>query len=251
MVKATRELHRMSECKARGEFLVEGTHQVVEAVAVCWPFRSVFWTNSWAEKQPALAARLLNQTECYCVGDGVLDRIATTQTPDGVVAVAEIQPSMEGPKLFTLGVFFDAVQDPGNMGTVVRAAAAAGADGVFASSECVHPFHPKVIRASAGLWFRSPPRSIDRDELFRFCRSNGIRILAAAAGGGSYWETDLIQPCLLVLGNEGAGLSESVLGLADDVLSVPMNTDVESLNVAMTGTLLLYEARRQRHTRPA
>jgi TrmH family RNA methyltransferase len=243
-----RELRRPSERQRQGKILIEGTHQVAEAVAAGWPLSAVLSTQEWLDKNPEIAARMPREVRRFTLPEELLRRVATTDSPDGVVAIGQrvakdCEPTFEE---LRLSVLLDGVQDPGNMGNIVRCAAAVGAAQVFATSESVSIDHPKVIRASAGQWFRHPPRCIEAEALFAHCHSKGVRILGATAGATPYWDLDLSGPILLVLGSEGAGLSRSVLEKADTLVSVPMSAGVESLNVALCGGLILYEALRQR-----
>jgi TrmH family RNA methyltransferase len=251
-VVEVRKLHRMSECDRRKEFLVEGTHQVAEALAAQWPLKSVFWTAAWEERnrqlvdswKPGMSKYSVLR---YSVSDAVLRRLATTETPDGVVAVAT-WPSRPLPDRVGLGILMVSIRDPGNMGTLIRSAVAAGADATFVTPDSVSPVHPKVIRSSAGQWFRSPPHVLHPSSLFSRCRAQEVQILGAGMKGKCLWEVNLVRPTLMVLGNEGSGLEREILDSMDDQISVPMCQGVESLNVAMTGTLLMYEAMRQRRT---
>jgi TrmH family RNA methyltransferase len=243
-----RELRRPSERQRQGKILIEGTHQVVEAMAAGWPLLAVLSTEEWLDKNPRTATSFPGNLRRYMLPEELLRRVATTDSPDGVVAIGQRIANDREPCFgeLRLSVLLDGVQDPGNMGNIVRCAAAVGADRVFATPESVSTDHPKVIRASAGQWFRHPPHCMEAEALFSHCRSKGVRILGATAGATPYWELDLRGPILLVLGSEGSGLSQNVLEKADTLVSVPMSAGVESLNVALCGGLILYEALRQR-----
>ena len=129
---------------------------------------------------------------------------------------------------------------------MVRAAAASSADGVYLGEGSVDPYNDKLLRSTAGLWFHRRPQQVDLSEWIGHCRDSGVQVLGASAEGQAFWTFDLQKPTLFVLGNEGSGLSSKIRQRIDHFVSVPMNAQVESLNVAMTGTLLLYEAMRQR-----
>ncbi|MEI8212514.1 MAG: RNA methyltransferase [Planctomycetota bacterium] len=246
IVKRAMKLHRMSERDSRGEFLFEGTHPLQEAVEAAWALRAVYFTQNWFDRNRALAQRVEAISVNYLVSDEILDKLSTTQTPDGVVAVASSQPTSEIPSDYRLGIAVDALQDPGNLGSLLRSCVACGADALFVGSGSVAVHHPKVIRSTAGQWFRRPPVSVDLGTMIPSAKENGIRVLAAVAGGEPIWDVDFQRPSLVLLGNEGAGLRPEWIDQADQRIGVPMAFGVESLNVAMTGSMILYEAMRQR-----
>ncbi len=226
----------------------------MEALAARWPLESVFYTKRWIEQCTSRGEIGLDKFDpkvrCEQVSDSILKSMATTEQPDGVVAVAMFKPNEEAFRKFlkprSLAVAVHALQDPGNLGALIRSAAAAGGDGIFLGAGSIEPSNPKVLRASAGLWFRSPPRPVDLPTWLTKCKSDGMQVLLAKAGGKNYWDHDLKRPTVFLLGNEGGGVSPQIESLADATISIPMQPIVESLNVAMTGTLLMYEASRQR-----
>ena len=250
LVKYVRRLHQASERKTLGLFLVEGTHSVQEALAARWPVESVFYTKRWIDRGEIGLDKFGTKIRCEQVSDSILKSMATTEQPDGVVAVAMFKPSEEAFRKFlkprSLAVAVDALQDPGNLGSLIRSVAAAGGDGIYLGAGSIEPSNPKVLRASAGLWFRSPPRPVELPTWLAKCKTDGMQVLLAKSGGKTYWDFDLKRPTVFLLGNEGGGVSAEIESLADDTISIPMQPVVESLNVAMTGTLLMYEALRQR-----
>jgi TrmH family RNA methyltransferase len=181
------------------------------------------------------------------VSSEVLKVIATTVQPDGVVATARRSSSHKVP--FTgLGLALETVQDPGNLGTIIRTAAAAGATGLWLTGDSVDIDNPKVLRASAGQWFRLPMAvSPDLKVTVRGCQQAGMQVVATLPSAKlTYWEIDWRRPSLIMLGNEGAGLSSELALLADLQVRIPLSSGVESLNVAIAAALMLYEAQRQR-----
>ncbi|MBU6174290.1 MAG: RNA methyltransferase [Planctomycetes bacterium] len=244
-VQSVVKLHRSAERRKSKQFLVEGTNLVGEAINSKWPLESIGATPSWLDIHRDIIEKCAKACSIRCVEDRVLRSMATTVSPDGVIAIARMQDPLP-PAIPTLGILVDALQDPGNLGTLIRSVVATGADGIFLGEGTVDAFHPKVLRSTAGQWFKSPPRDVDLIPWIETCLARGVRIMATRATGKPYWDCDLRQPTLLVLGNEGSGISPAVLEKASDIVSIPMQSGVESLNVAMTGTLLLYEAIRQR-----
>ncbi len=252
-----RQLRKLQQAKGRreqGSFLVEGTHLVQEALRCQWPLQALGFTPQWAERHPELLLLCPPNLRQQAMSQEVLASLATTQTPDGVIAIAERQLPAFPCHTATLALAVETLQDPGNLGSLIRIGAAAGADAIWITSDSVDSDHPKVLRASAGQWFRLPPQVMPdpTDDFLKQCRQSTLQVLAATMFGSgttqSLWEADLTQPTLLLLGNEGSGLSSTWIQQADGVVHIPMADGVESLNVGMAGGILLYEARRQRST---
>ncbi|XZE18747.1 TrmH family RNA methyltransferase [Pirellulaceae bacterium SH449] len=245
---AAAKLKQTSERRKSGLFLIEGTHAIQEVCATRWPIDSVFMTPSWCDLHPSLMRDLAAMGECIVVSEEVLGRIAHSETPDGVIAIGKGGALIDAPSMnsVTLAVGLDQVRDPGNLGAVIRSSVASGSEGVFLGEGCVDPTSPKVLRSSVGQWFRQPPCRVALLDWIKSCQASGTKVYGAAANGTSFWDFDFTGPTIFVLGNEGAGLSQEVLNTVDALVAVPMQPGVESLNVAMTATLLLYEAKRQR-----
>ena len=248
LVKQIRKLHHP---KNRGEqqlFLLEGTHLLEAACAAQWPLRTVCYTPQWQDKHAPLLSQICGLAQrIELVSLEVLQAIATTVQPDGVIATAQSAPHQPLP-LTTLGLVLETVQDPGNLGTIIRTCAAAGAEGLLLSADSVDLEHPKVLRASAGQWFRLPMAvsSHLKSDILQY-QVQGMEVIATHPNAPrNYWELDWRRPSLILFGNEGAGLSAELLSLADQQVKIPLQGGVESLNVAITAALILYEAQRQR-----
>jgi RNA methyltransferase, TrmH family len=247
LVKRIKRLHQASARQREGVFLLEGTHLLLEAEAVDWPLEVVCATPPWQDKHGALWQRLQERSpRTETVSPGALAAMATTVNPDGVMAVAQRQSRRSPPVTGRLMLLLDRLQDPGNLGTIIRTATAAGADGLWTTPTGVELEHPKVLRASAGQWFKLPMAlAIEPVELVGEYRRQGGQVVATAmAGAVDYWDVDFSRPTMILLGNEGGGLDPELLAQADHAVRVPMDPAVESLNVAITAALLLYEARR-------
>ncbi|NET51038.1 MAG: RNA methyltransferase, partial [Merismopedia sp. SIO2A8] len=151
-----------------------------------------------------------------------------------------------------LGAFRWRLQDPGNLGTIIRTATAVGVNGLWISANSVDPTHPKVLRASAGQWFRLPIYSgvnlVETiTEIQQTIGSTPLQVLATTPNAErSYWDIDYTKPSLLLVGNEGTGLSAELMHLAKEQVQIPSSPAVESLNVAIATAIVLYEAKRQR-----
>jgi len=252
LVKQLRSLGESAkDRKEQGLFLVEGTHALTEAIATAYPISIVCCTEKWIETNPDLYDQIEAATDAIerleIVAEEVLQAIATTKNPDGVIAAA-VMPSREIANIRSLGLALETIQDPGNIGAIIRSAVAVGVDGVLVSSDSVDLTNPKIVRATTGQWFRcNMQTSVDMVSDIRKLQAQGVKAIATVASAKiTYWDYDFTQPTLILLGNEGNGLSEELIELADESISIPQSHLVESLNVSICAALLLYEAKRQR-----
>lgn len=249
LVKQIRKLHSSKERDNQQLFLLEGTHLLEEACAVNYPLAVVCCTPEWQAAHSALweeACRQCDRPEI--VTQEVLSAIATTVQPDGVVATAKRGDAIAKVPFTGLVLALETVQDPGNLGTMIRTAAAAGASGLWLSADSVDLDNPKVLRASAGQWFRLPMAvSGDLKDTVREAKQAGMQVVATLPSATlTYWQVDWRKPSLILLGNEGAGLSASLAAMADIEVKIPLSPGVESLNVAIAAALMLYEVQRQK-----
>lgn len=196
----------------------------------------------------AVLRRLPEWVETWVLPAGTLDRVGDASTSQGLAAVVEQRDApWPGCDPTSFVVVLADVADPGNAGTLIRAATAAGAGAVVVAGG-VDPTHPKVVRASAGAVFgidlvtaAEPTEAVDR------LRAGGFQLAGTAAHGGvPYDEADLTVPVAVVLGNEAHGLSDDLTAASDLLLTIPMVGPTESLNVAMAGTVVCFEILRQR-----
>ena len=255
LVKQLRALgDSAKERREQGLFLVEGTHALTEAIATGYPLLIACCTEKWIANHPDLYAQMADATvtieRLEIVSEEVLQAIATTKNPDGAIAAALLpSPTNAGTApIKTLGLVLETLQDPANLGAIIRTAVAAEIDGLLISSDSVDLTNPKIIRATAGQWFRCAMQtSGDVVTEVQKLQAKGLKAIATVANAPkSYWDYDFSQPTVILLGNEGNGLSEQLIALADESVSIPQSDRVESLNVAICASLLLYEALRQR-----
>ncbi|MDJ0795822.1 MAG: RNA methyltransferase [Calothrix sp. MO_167.B12] len=249
LVKQIRKLHSTKERHKQGLFLVEGTHLIEEACEVGYPLATACCTLEWQGNHQSLWETVCSQCQrAEIVSKEILNAIATTVQPDGVVATA--RKGMHTNQVPFTGVVMalETIQDPGNVGTMIRTAAAAGGSGLWLSGDSVDLDNPKVLRASAGQWFRLPMAvSPDLKLTVQQAREEGMQIIATLPSANlTYWQVDWQQPTLILLGNEGGGLSPDLAAMADLQVKIPLHPGVESLNVGITGALMLYEAQRQK-----
>ena len=249
LIKQIKKLQSPKERRETQLFLLEGTHLIQEACAVNYPLVTVCCTEQWQANHPELwsiVSAACDRVEL--VGEEVIRSIATTVNPDGIVATAPRMALKKPPIPANLTIVLSTIQDPGNLGAMMRTAAAAGVDGLWVSQDSVDLDNPKVLRASAGQWFRLAMGVSDNlSELIASYQQQGVQVVSTTSHTKtSYWDADLRSPTLILLGNEGAGLSQDLAALADLQVKIPMSAGVESLNVATAAALMLYEVRRQR-----
>lgn len=249
LVKQIRKLHSSRERHSQDLLLLEGTHLLEEAYAADYPLVTLCFTEKWQTTHFDLWEKACQKcVRAELVSEEVLSALATTVQPDGVVATAKRNYQVKEIPFSGLVLALETVQDPGNLGTIIRTAAAAGASGLWLSKGSVDLDNPKVMRATAGQWFRVPMTvSENLKNTVENARNAGMQIVATLPGAAkTYWEVDWQKPSLILLGNEGAGLSEELAAMADIQVNIPLSPNVESLNVAIASALLLYEAIRQK-----
>ncbi len=213
-------------------FVVEGERNVRDVIAYHPP---TLILHTSASKPPTAPA--------FSIAAPLMRRISDVETPPGILAVMPF-PQLTLPSEPTLLLILDGVQTPGNMGTMLRTAAAAGADGVLLAPGCVDPFNPKVVRGAMGAHFRLPIQKMGWGEIAGIV--SGMQLwVASAASATAYTAVDWRKPSALIIGNEANGPSTKALQLAEGV-GIPMAADVESLNAAMAAGIILFEAARQR-----
>ncbi len=236
-----------------GWLAVEGPFLVEEALAAAPAVRthSVLMAESGSAKFAGLMERLPAEAEAVQVPDRLFEQVAQTQNPQGIAGLVELPPHnldtiLGGQNLLLLVAC--GLQDPGNLGTLMRSAAAFGASAVFTLHETVSPFNPKAVRSSAGAIFRLPVLAgLATDELLPRLRVAQVRIIAADRHSPSPLDqTDLRGSFALMVGKEASGLPPEIAREASLLLSIPIRPGMDSVNVATAASVFLYEAARQR-----
>ena len=237
-----------------GYMFIEGARLVEEATVSGIAVEALIYTAEFGESargRAILASPALNHCRGAMVPSQIMRAIRDVETPQGIAAIAPhprfaIEDALAGP--LPLAVALDSLQDPGNVGTIVRAAEAAGASGVLATAATAEPYGPKALRAAMGSAFRFPiARRVRFTELASAAHERKMRIFGTAADGDThYTDVDWRSPALLLVGNEGGGLSKEALAIADATVAIPVAPPVESLNAAIAAAVILFEAARQR-----
>jgi TrmH family RNA methyltransferase len=240
-----------------GLVLLDGEHLLDEALRSGVAIDAAAFSNQLLDARLAGLAARTHEAGARVVGvsDRVLAAISPVRHPSGVVAIA-VRPRATLAALLDrrpqLVLLLGGVQDPGNVGAIVRAAEAFGATGIVTGESTADPWSWKALRGSMGSTFRLP--IVVRQPLAAAAaraKADGVRLLAAVPHGGTVLsQTDLRAPAAILLGGEGAGIGSELLAAADERLSIPMRDPVESLNVAVAAAVIVYEAARQRGSRP-
>ncbi|MFS0714456.1 RNA methyltransferase [Microbacterium sp. 2P01SA-2] len=248
-VRAVAKLTKRSARQETGLFLLEGPQAAREALAYrADTLVEIFATPSAIERHPELAASARRAgVDVVSASEAVLEAMADTVTPQGIVAVARQSPSSleeifaARPRLVAI---CEEVRDPGNLGTIIRAADAAGADAVVLTGRTVDPYNPKVVRSTTGSLFHLPiVLGIELDAAVEQAHAAGLRVVAADVKGEEFLDhrETLADPTAWLFGNEARGLADEALARADLALRLPIYGAAESLNLATAASVCLYE----------
>jgi RNA methyltransferase, TrmH family len=251
LVKDLRRAFSRGELTSDGYCAIEGFRILDEAIRSGLRFRAVFFSESAAARAEKLLSQLGAQVETLLLPDKLFASVVPSDAPQGVAALARwkefsledvLAKSSAGPLLVIAGV-----QDPGNLGTILRSAEAFGAGGVLLGEGTVSAFNPKVVRASAGSVFRLPMARTKLSDAFGLMKERGLRMVATASHKGTPPDqAKLSGPLAIFVGSEGAGLSRDLIKEMDEVVAIPQAPQVESLNVAVATSIVLYEVMRER-----
>jgi RNA methyltransferase, TrmH family len=242
-------LSRARDRREAGAFVVEGVRLAEEAVNSNWPIRFVLYDDSLSERGMSKVESLMSQgVDVEEVSTSVMKAMSETENPQGILAVLnEFQLAIpESPNFILIP---DQIRDPGNLGTLLRSAAATGVQAVLVPPETTDAFAPKVLRSGMGAHFKLPIHSMSWDEINEVIKLAGVQVLVADMDGQSCWDIDLCQPVALVIGSEAEGASASARELANEKISIPMSGEMESLNAGVAGSVLMFEVVRQRGSR--
>jgi len=250
LVKVLRAAFAHGELTDDGYCAIEGMRIIEEAVRSGLRFQAVFFRDSAKNRAERLLPQMSAHVETLLLPDKLFASIVPSDTPQGVAALVRVRPhalddvlqsAQAGPLVAVAGV-----QDPGNLGTILRSAEAFGAGGVMLGEGTVSPFNSKVVRASAGSVFRLPTAGAKLDEVVGQLRERGVRSIATSSHKGTPLDqANLAGPVALFIGSEGAGLPRDLLGKMDEIVAIPHSKQVESLNAGVAASIVLYEVARQ------
>ncbi len=255
LAKEVRQAFARAERTADGYCAVDGLRIVEEAIRSGLRFRAVLFKESAENLAERLLPQIGSQVETLLLPDHLFDGIVPSEAPQGVAALVRIKEfSIDditerlqvGPVIVLIGL-----QDPGNLGTILRSAEAFGSAGVVLGEGTVSPFNSKAIRASAGSVFRLPvvlaKSAGGTEEISGKLRTAGVRLIATSSHKGTALDqASLTEPSAIFIGSEGSGLPRNLMAQVDELVAIPHTPQVESLNAGVAGSIVLYEAARQR-----
>jgi TrmH family RNA methyltransferase len=248
-LKELRLAFRRAELTTRGECAIEGIKLIEEALRSGQSLDTIFFSESARPLAEKLLPQISSRTEALVLPNALFKSIVPSDTPQGVAALVKLRAfsatqlldcSSVGPFVVAAGL-----QDPGNLGTILRSAEAFGAAGIFLTEGTVSPYNSKVLRGSAGSIFRLPFLQINSAELIPLLRAQGVRLLATSSHQGTPLpQISWTLPLAIFIGNEGAGLASDLTHQMDETLVIPQAAQVESLNAGVAASIVLYEAAR-------
>lgn len=251
LLKELRMAFHRGELTAGGECAVEGFRVIEEAIRSGLKLRAIFLSESARDRAARLLPQIHAHVEAVLVPDKLFASVVPSDTPQGFAALVRVKtytvahilenPS-GGPLLVIAGL-----QDPGNLGTILRSAEAFGARGVLLGEGTVSAYNSKVVRASAGSVFRVPFANIELRTGIQLMRTHGLRLLATSSHKGvPLTAVEVTNETAIVVGNEGAGIDKKLLSEMDELVVIPHSPRVESLNAGIAASIVLYEAARRR-----
>jgi TrmH family RNA methyltransferase len=260
LVKDLRKTFTQAVAADDGSVAIEGVKLVEEAIRSGLRLRAVFFSESGRERANRLLPQIAHATMTVLLPDDIFQSAVATETPQGVAALVyphsatledvfrpapPLSPDATPGATLILGCA--GLQDPGNLGTILRSAEAFGASGVLCTDGTVSSANPKVARASAGSVFRLPCVKLSTVDALAAVSEHGLRLAVTSSHKGRpVHEIDLTLPTAIFIGSEGQGVPRAVLDAADQAILIPHSPKVESLNAAIAASILLYEAQRQR-----
>jgi TrmH family RNA methyltransferase len=246
-LKELRLAFRRGELTGKGECAIDGVKLVEEALRSSQRLTSVFFSESARPLAEKFLPQLSARTDVHILPNSLFASIVPSEAPQGVAALVKLRTTSApqileranaGPMVVAAGL-----QDPGNLGTILRSSEAFGAAGVFLTEGTVSPYNAKVLRGSAGSIFRLPFLQIPCGELIALLRQHGVRLLATTSHKGTPLpEVDWALPLALFIGNEGAGLPRELMHQMQETIVIPQAAQVESLNAGVAASIVLYEA---------
>jgi RNA methyltransferase, TrmH family len=260
LIKQLRQAFAHAELTESGDCAIEGLRILEEAIRSGLRFSAVFFRESAQDRADRLLPQIGAHVETLLLPDKLFDSLVPSESPQGVAALVRfkefslddlVERLQVGPIVVLAGL-----QDPGNLGTVLRSSEAFGSAGVVLGEGTVSPFNSKVVRASAGSIFRLPvvhnngkSKAGKLNDILTKLRAQSVHLIATSSHKGTPLDqADLNRPAAIFFGNEGAGLTRDVMAQMDESVAIPHTAQVESLNAGVAASIVLYEAARQRNS---
>ncbi len=242
-----KEIKKLKEKKHRiksNKYIIEGLRFVEEAIKSKVSIDSIIFTESFKEKNPDLFLKINENIKLIQMNEALLKQLCSTENPQGIVGVINMQNKEL--KSGELVVLVDKVQDPGNMGTIIRTAHAAGAAGIVMTKGTVDIYNDKTLRSTMGSIFYIPIVEDDSLDFVKSLKKEGYKLVVSSLQGkNNFFEENLQGKVMIAVGNEGNGVSDEVYDIADIKVKIPMPGEAESLNVAVATSIMIYEKIRQ------
>ncbi|SMC54485.1 TrmH family RNA methyltransferase [Pedobacter nyackensis] len=229
-----KSLHQKKYRKENGIFIIEGIKSIEEFIQSNFQVHSIYYLPQYHALLPALPANI----KLFEVNNAELDKISTLQTPQGILALVNIpKPPVFNTEILknTFSLVLDGIQDPGNMGTIIRTADWFGFKQIICSNNCVEVYNPKTVQATMGSLSRV---NIYYEDLPSVLKNTKMPIFGAVLDGKSMYKTDWGKEGLVILGNEGQGITPEVMKLITNPVTIPRTGGAESLNVAISAAIL-------------
>lgn len=252
LIKDMKSLHKKKDRWNKKEFFIEGVRSIEQCIKSGVKIKRIFYSTELLNEdgEELLESFSSNNYEMYEVTKSIFKEISDTDNPQGMLAVVsfnehKLEDVFKSDNFF---IILDRVQDPGNLGTIIRTADAFGANGVIVTSGCVDVYNPKVIRSTMGSIFQVPIVHIsDITEAIVLLKEKGVITISSSLNTEKYlFDIDLKVDLALVIGNEANGISKEVIDISNELVKIPMTGSAESLNAAIASGVIMYEVLRQR-----
>lgn len=250
LIKEVKKLHKKKYRNEKNQFIVEGFRFVEEALKSSFNVPYIFVNENAMERYKSfkIEALINESTEVYSISDNLLKDICNTDTPQGILCVVDNE-SVEVKDAKGFYVLVDRIQDPGNMGTIIRTAHASGALGVIITKGTVDIYNDKTLRSTMGSIFNIPIIQDENLEIIKNLKAKGFRIVVSSLDTDkNFYDINLNQKIIIAVGNEGSGISEEIYSIGDEKVKIPMPGGAESLNAAVAAGIMIYEVVRQKIT---
>jgi TrmH family RNA methyltransferase len=253
IIKKVKNLYRRKERWKNKLFLIEGIKLVEECIDNNYPISNIIYSEELFNANGGydLFEKIKFYDQLIQIPGKLYKEISDMDNPQGILAVATFKVNYIEDiniKVNPFLLLLDRVQDPGNMGTIIRTADAFGINGIIVTEGCVDIYNPKVVRSTMGSIFRIPVfHESDGVNIIKKLKKEGVKIYSTSLEGSYYIQnTNFKESCMLIIGNESKGVSKSLHLMADELIKIPMIGEAESLNAAVASSIIMYEAMRQR-----
>ncbi|MCY6370553.1 TrmH family RNA methyltransferase [Clostridium ganghwense] len=249
LIKEIKKLHKKKYRNEKEQFVIEGFRFVGEALQSSFNVPYIFISDSGMDRYKNFKIEELLQTDTkvYCVSDSILKELCNTNNPQGILGVVD-NKRVKTKDIKGFYVLADKIQDPGNMGTIIRTAHASGALGVIVTKGTVDVFNDKTLRSTMGSIFKMPIIEDEDFNIVKDLKEKGFKLIVSSLDTEkNFYDIDLTGRAIISVGNEGNGISSELYALGEEKVKIPMPGGAESLNAAVAASIMMYEAVRQKN----